>query len=79
MKRNRSKQHYIKVTGIKEYIEGNKWLGNIPFVITPFENFYLYNGQRVNAKEFEQAFPPVELVKNRIDKGEGKDGRTNWM
>jgi hypothetical protein len=68
----------LKVTGISAHIEGKRYIESHVFIVTANGNFYLQDGIRVPAKDFERA-NTIDLVPNKIDKGDLLDGRSKWI
>lgn len=68
----------IKVKGIAPHLDGLATLDRHVFIYTPEgKSFYLDNGLRIPAKEFEKIHT-VPLLKNQNFQNKGLDSRSNF-
>lgn len=65
----------LKVTNIPAYLNWWYAISKLTFIATPIGNYYVVNGIRVRASEFELSMPMPVLIKNKINKGKLADGR----
>lgn len=75
MKRSETKNGYHKTKNIANHLDSIYQRMWAQFVITPTENYYLLNGQKVTQSEMDCLYPIVALERNVISKGDCKDGR----
>lgn len=68
----------ILFTGIAENMDSRRFINSHVFVYTPEgKSFYIVGNARINAAKFERVHLRP-LIPNKISKGDGKDGRTNF-
>jgi len=79
MRNRKADMPTLKVKNIQTYIDANQDYRDKYYIITPEGDFYLHEGIRIPAKQFEMAMPVIDLQRAGLDKGFRLDGRTNWI
>lgn len=75
--RNKSKRPTIIVKGITQWLANSYKRAYTPYLINSEGGFYKQGNELIPACIFEKSYP-LELLKNKILKGKGLDGRTNF-
>lgn len=68
----------IKVSNIAAVIKRKYFRMYTPYRITPNEEYYLVNGEKVSVSQFNILYPEISLLPIR-NKGGNSDRTKNWL